>query len=154
MRHISTMANIVLFLSSVLWGIVHVALFIYFQGPWYFIVVYGLGVATSIANHGLSNNVAKWGDRIMMAVSAPFDIVFTALTDTWTYRLVGFAIILTGIVCYFGAKRAVQQTPDFKDERVGIAQRRGKGKPGNEFHLISHAVITGLHGMLFYAYNQ
>jgi len=96
------MANPILFVSSILCGIVlfffmddlpQHSLTITIKGPFLYSVFF-FGIITSIVNHGITSNIAKWLDRITMAITGSILLLFEKF-QIW---------VLSISVIYFASK--------------------------------------------------
>ena len=65
------MANIILYQSSIICGVLHFPLLLY--TPTILTWTWALSIITSILNHGLTNDYIKWIDRLMIVVACYYD---------------------------------------------------------------------------------
>jgi hypothetical protein len=96
-----------------------------------------LGTITSVCNHGLTNSVAKWADRILM-IKTFFIISLTIATArVYTFYKVYllFALSTSGIV-YFISKFRSRKQPIIPAAQATICLR------SNYMHLYCHTSVT------------
>jgi hypothetical protein len=94
------MANIVLFYSSIFHGIVLLLIFglLYQQNinhvPWYIIVGLLMVIIASGWNHGSTNNMAKWSDRIITSIITIILLFFLIITEIPHREIIGLGLII------------------------------------------------------------
>lgn len=98
------MVNALLFVSSCVWGVFHgVWLFAFAPVRVDLTTVIVLGFATSIANHGTTSDVAKWCDRVAMAVCTCSDLWLASAMNVY-HQLYCTCLVLLAVAFYFCAK--------------------------------------------------
>ena len=100
------MANSILLKTSCFFGLVHfIAMYLYQETvPRLYCTILTIGILTSIWNHGTTSELAKWGDRLWIALGVISDVYHISL---FTYRpnsSIVFSVITLAIICYFRAK--------------------------------------------------
>ena len=124
------MANPLLFKSSLICGGIHVLLVIGWGAPFLLSLCYTIGVITSIWNHGTTSELAKWSDRVFIAIAVIVDIVYMFFLPLISL-FIAISTISFSVVLFLMAKKEIKN-----------------GKSGNPFHLGSHVVATILHSIL------
>jgi len=124
------MANPVLYKSAIICGFFHILSIIYFGGKPLMNGVYVCGVGTSIWNHGVTNDLVKRIDRIVIFFGIFVDTYYI-MTSPVVMATVTFNILTTTILSYLRAKLT-----------------KGVHSDGNPYHLTSHVLATCLHVIL------
>ena len=145
------MANSTLFASSLCLAFLHLALVLAFQPvPRVFAFVILCGTFSSIWNHGVTNDIAKWADRCMMAIGACADLAYLSNVPI-QHRPLLVALIAAAIIGYVGAKYLVVTAAAAK-AAPRAASPRGKAPlpasaaaSGNLPHLIAHVLLSSTH---------
>lgn len=127
------MANSILFLSSIVMGMIH---FLLIPGlPRLYRLVYGFGVLTSINNHLFTVLAFKWVDRFWM--------LFGFLTDILWCLLQGnepcFILVFSYVILYFSSK---------------FYRKRNRDTIANNLHLSTHLLATCLHVFIYKKLNS
>lgn len=141
------MANHVLFASSLFLAFLHLSLVIYFKPPRAFAFSVLCGTFSSIWNHGVTNDVAKWSDRGMMAVGALVDFSYIASVPI-NQRPLLFALILAALAGYAGAKvlvRASSAKKERRDASHAASLYAAVFTSGNLPHLTAHLCLSLTH---------
>jgi hypothetical protein len=98
--------NTTLFYSSIIIGIIIIAISIYFYNkkllPLYAITY--VGIATSIINHGITSNAAKNLDRTIMLISAAVYIYYGLKIQNKMLQLVTLSIVVLMMLLYVSSK--------------------------------------------------
>jgi hypothetical protein len=98
--------NATLFYSSIIIGIIIIAISIYFYNkkllPLYAITY--IGIATSIINHGITSNAAKNLDRTIMLISAAVYIYYGLKIQNKMLQLVTLSIVVLMMLLYVSSK--------------------------------------------------
>jgi len=98
--------NIILFYSSIVIGIIIIAISIFFYNqkllPLY-IVTY-IGILTSIINHGISSKAAKNLDRTIMLFSAAIYIYYGLQIQNKNLQLLTLSIVALMMLLYLSSK--------------------------------------------------
>ena len=98
--------NIILFYSSLIIGIIIIAISIYFYNqkllPLY-IITY-IGILTSIINHGISSKAAKNLDRTIMLFSAAIYIYYGLKIQNKNLQLLTLSIVALMMLLYLSSK--------------------------------------------------
>jgi len=147
------MANAMLFRSACLLGMIHIYLMLFFRVPYLFGLVMISGVFSSIVNHGLTGEWAKWLDRWMMVVGAVIDGAYLYVVF-WESSLINIfnSLILMAAASYLLAKVMLQNAPPEQAEAV-VWQGSGH-KPqwtlrrADLPHLFAHLFLSLLHYVL------
>lgn len=133
------MVNVTLFISSIIFGSIHILFMILFPSFILLMIILILGIITSIWNHGSSDELSKWCDRILILTGVFIDLYFIAIIIEYhpnCYYL--FLLILLAIVFYLNAK---------------LCNYFSIQKYGNLFHLFAHLSATICHCTMFYYLN-
>ncbi len=140
------MANFILFLSSIGMAITQLMANLYFRPPLFFTMLGILAVTTSIWNHGVSNNLARWFDRIYMVIYIATNtvIIYTVVQDILR-MIVIYGIMASGVFCVLTAMFTRS-----KAKREDISNPYKVHAPGNYYHLYSHFVVMLVHTILSY----
>lgn len=134
------MGNPVLFLSSVILGSVHIAAMATIGSSHEILcAVYLVGVATSLINHGLNSSIARWSDRLWMALGTFLDFLYVSALSSWS-RTLGILLILAYTSAFAAAKLLILRT--------------GNKKTGNLPHLFTHISATTLHVWVLWLYES
>ena len=103
------MTNNILFISSIINGIILFSLISYYKiktgesANNLLILMVFIGVITSLWNHGTKSNLAKWCDRFTMLISSI--ILFNIINDSnISNKNTLIFLLLLGIGCYFISK--------------------------------------------------
>ena len=127
------MANPFLFKSACFFGTLHL-LIIYYYNVFLTIysVIYLTAVATSLWNHSVTSDLAKWGDRVTIYTVFAFDILAAfVLNKPAEYILT----MMTAVGCYFNAK--------YQDNRGNKGKRDWS-------HFATHGIWTIMHMFVIY----
>lgn len=104
------MTNVTLLFSSTFSGIMFALFCLFETPPLRIILVTLLGTLSSICNHGLSNKIVKWVDRILM-IKSFFFLVYT-IGSAYIYSFYKFFLILlicsSGFVYYLSKYRIIK----------------------------------------------
>lgn len=103
--------------------VVHMVLFSKtprFPRPW----MYCLCLGTSIWNHGMTSDIAKWADRVMVGVCVVHNLFWLSAHRHQKEALMGMVMTLNGVSFYF------------------VSKRRMKKKRQIMFHFMSHVCAT------------
>jgi hypothetical protein len=122
------MANPILFVSVVVNAIIHGLVFSMKLPQPIFGTVMLVGLTTSLLNHGLTNNVAKYADRIVMSLAFVYDLLIAAQQEEY----IAFLGLYIAVACYAISK--LYYAP--------------------EFHILSHLALTGVHAVLILGSNH
>ena len=100
------MANSVLFKTSFFFGLIHfIAMYLYQETvPRVYCTILTIGILTSLWNHGTTSEVAKWGDRLWIALGVLNDLYHISIFSYRPNSLIVLSVIVLAIVCYFRAK--------------------------------------------------
>ena len=100
------MANSILFRSSSFFALIHfIAMYLYQETvPRVYCTILIIGILTSLWNHGTTSEVAKWGDRICVALGVLNDLYHISIFYYRPNSLIVFGVLALAIVCYFRAK--------------------------------------------------
>lgn len=123
------MANLLLFMSSCIVGIIHLFFIIILQSTNLLLntnIIFG--IITSIINHGSNSLIAKWCDRFMMLIGIYIDIIIIYSYNCYYSCLFLLLSILSFIIskyimCYF-------------------------------YHIISHILLTITHIIMLFTLAQ
>jgi uncharacterized membrane protein len=127
------MANPVLLKSSILFGLIHIALIAFLKvNPW-LIALYIIGILTSILNHAYTSNTIKWFDRSWMALGTIINIILLFILPFW-YKIVCLILLISYVSLFFAAKYIINKT---KEKRYG-----------NIPHIICHFGATLCHSLM------
>lgn len=123
--------NLILYKSSCYSFYIHFLCFLIFgnNNNILFIII-NFGLLTSILNHGYTNNILKYADRIMMIISALYYLYFIYNINNLLYILLILSILL-----FLFAKK-------INDKRFS-----------NISHILSHIALTILNIILIIYYN-
>ncbi len=157
------MSNGTLLRSSIGFGLIHFVLLlaVYINGhPTVPLLALGyiLSVLTSVWNHAVTSEVAKWSDRIVISLTCTANFVFMCFYfDPLPFALVALQCIAIG--SYFLSKYLAATSPGAtldKRKRVpGRQQQRGSlffsSVHANVPHLACHALQTLVHAALLWA---
>jgi hypothetical protein len=86
--------------------------------------MYYLGLGTSIWNHGMTSQVAKWTDRVIVGVCVGHNLYWLSAYRHQKGAWMGMVMTLNGVFFYF------------------VSKRRMKKKLQIMFHVISHVCAT------------
>jgi hypothetical protein len=144
------MANYLLLLSSIGMALTQLFANFYFRPPIFFTLLGLLAVTTSIWNHGVSNIVARWLDRLYMVVYIATNtvIIYTVVRDLAMMFII-YGIMASGIGCVLTAMFIRSQA-----KREEICNPYKFHSPGNYYHLYSHFVVMLVHTILSYQLVQ
>ena len=170
------MANYTLFLSALVCTKIHIAFMIIWydalripQGPYLYIVII-CALATSLWNHGVTNKVAKWTDRLCIACGSLVDLYFVvavpmnAITNLELYSFLNacsYLLWIFSLSCFFIAKMLIKLYPSLHLSDTGQHSENGMQITfhtkkcqfiRNLPHVLSHATITVMHVLLLYRY--
>jgi hypothetical protein len=129
------MANQRLFRSALVCGFIHFLAIAYWNGPTILLIIYGFGAGTSIWNHGVTSEYAKWADRMMMAVGALMDMLWILAYTNELQRCSGLSMLACAVGLYF-----LEKLNSFRKWPV----------PQDFLHQSSHYLITINHLFLLY----
>ncbi len=133
------MANKFLFISSCLISFLHIRWLIIFM-PYNLVLVSTIltGLLTSIANHGLTSNYAKWSDRLVMWIGIFVNMYLLLDVEYNTRQLCYFLLSLT-VTSYFLSKFLLT---------VMVIGRNSIHLIANILHVLAHIFITANHLIL------
>jgi len=123
------MANSVLFTSSLFLGFIHMALIMFYQ-PVHRILAFTIicGTFSSIWNHGVTSEIAKWTDRGIMVVGTAVDFIYIiVIPATEAQRTLLITLISTAIAGYSFSKITIR---------------------GNLPHILAHICLSFAHYIL------
>ena len=123
------MANSVLFTSSLFLGFLHMVLIVLYQPvPPILALTITCGTFSSIWNHGVTSEIAKWTDRGIMVIGTAVDFIYIiVIPDTEAQRTLLLALLSTALAGYSLAKNTVG---------------------GNLPHLLAHICLSFTHFIL------
>ena len=107
---------------------------IFYNTKLYLVIIYGIGILTSLWNHGATSEVAKWADRIWMSIGGFVDLYCLCILEK-EMAISGSLILITAVTFFFMAK--------YHDSKAFHRER-------DLFHGISHCLATILHLGLLY----
>lgn len=116
------MANQILFMSAIANTFIHSILFLLNPPSPLFGYILCFGLSTSLLNHGMTNVLAKYGDRLAMIIGLTFDLMVSYQQEAY----IAFIGLYLSVACYALSKLFDQV----------------------EFHVLSHIVLTGVHMIL------
>jgi hypothetical protein len=124
------MANPTLFVSSCVVSVIHVVFMCMYWSciPGVLLWLWALGLATSVWNHGVTCALAKWGDRVIMAVATGVDLFYAPDKRC-------SCLVLSAVASYLSGKHVSGQTGLLL--HVGLMLHAG-----------SHALITAAHVLM------
>jgi hypothetical protein len=132
------MANLVLFRSSVVLGILNLFALFFLHTPRLLRIVVSSGVLTSILNHGLTIDTIKYADRLMMVVGFLADIYL--LQDLpRELALILLGMVLSAVILWIFAKVAAR----WSSLRIG----------GNLPHIAAHICLATVHLFMFFGFH-
>ena len=110
------MANPILLKTSCFFGLAHfIAMYIYQETlPQIYCTILTIGILTSIWNHGTTSEIAKWGDRICIALAVMSAIYHITLFSYRPNSIIVFSVITLAITCYFIAKNHEKKKEHYK----------------------------------------
>jgi hypothetical protein len=144
------MAHPLLLISSLTMTIPHFVAVHWFSGPFILQLLYLSGLLTSVWNHGTTNIVALWSDRLMMMIGCGIDFCYMYMLP-WDQGAVIFVLVIASVACYHCAK-------------VISASEKNKWKEGRAltmkeldliqslFHLLAHMFVSMAHVFMLYWY--
>jgi hypothetical protein len=123
------MANSVLFTSSLFLGFLHMALIIFYQPvPRILAFTITCGTFSSIWNHGVTSEIAKWTDRGIMVIGTTVDFIYIIVVNaTEAQRTLLITLMSTALAGYTFAKITIG---------------------GNLPHLLAHICLSFAHFIL------
>jgi len=131
------MVNQRLFRSASICGLIHLlAIIEYWNEPFILLVVYGVGVGTSVWNHSVTLEYAKWADRILMFIGALMDLFCILAYTKGLQQFTSLLMLGCAVSLYFLEKLRIRSVPqDF-------------------FHQSAHYLITISHLFLLHFLNE
>ena len=103
------MANPRLFCSALFLGLVHILMLVWDRHcPRVLAISLVLAVFTSIWNHGVTSDVAKWADRCMIGAAAGLDYYYLLFVIPHASSRPLLAVMSTSILAYFSAKMVLR----------------------------------------------
>jgi hypothetical protein len=128
------MANNILFWSSILCGVVHFTMLYHFPTFLLLSITLAFGIVTSIWNHGVSDENAKWVDRIVITFGVFVDLYYIVFVIQH-HPLFTLTLSLLGVAVMTFVSAKVLSSIDKED--VGVYN-----------HLIAHCFATLCHCVL------
>ena len=142
-----TMANFLLFISSLCIGLIQLISMVYFKQSFFFTAISLCCAFTSIWNHGTTNIIAKFVDRIYMVVYiAANSVIIHTIVEPNISKLLMFMIMISGILSVLLAMHIRSNLPKYKV----LNSKVNAFNFANYFHLYSHIVVMVLHPWLSY----
>jgi hypothetical protein len=146
------MANPVLKVSSWICMFIHclVNLTVAAEGLLFLRIMQLAGVITSIWNHSVSNNVAKWADRIMIATATAVDAVYILRLPNYFLQWTVAILMLSATVCFFKAKAAqkIAEQPQDNDQTSTKVESKTFANIRDSYHVAVHACTTAANVIL------
>jgi hypothetical protein len=123
----------------------------------------GMGIATSIWNHSVTNKVAMYADRTMMWIGFATNLFLifqmSAHAGTQTLQRLCLFLLFSSALVYALAKwliRSFSRIPIHPDTPVhsGTHSPTRHGARGNIPHILAHATLTVTHTLLLMHYSK
>ncbi len=122
------MANFLLFKSTLFFSIFHLLMLNQYEVPVIFMLMILINLATSVINHGLTDNFFVYLDRFTISIGIIIDFYYIVFHFK---EFMLFVLLCQSIILYILAKMTRN---DF-------------------YHLLSHCVITYLHIIMIYFFQ-
>lgn len=136
------MVNPVLFQSACILGSVHIAAIALYNPPRIFATNMIIGVLTSVWNHGMTHELAKWSDRGVMGVGMVIDLYYLAYIAKYPWNMSLAASIFSAAIGYLLAKAIIH--------RIAVNSHGKIQEKGNIPHLFAHVCLTIVHCFMCY----
>jgi hypothetical protein len=142
------MAHPLLLISSLTMTIPHFLAVYWFSCPYILQLSYLSGLSTSVWNHGTTNIVALWSDRLMMMIGFGIDFYFMYMLS-WNEGTVVFVLTIASVSCYFCAKfMSGFEIPKSKKDKP-LTMKEIELMP-SLFHVLAHLFVSMSHVFMLY----
>ena len=146
------MGHPVLFITSLCMIIPHLAAVCMFGGPLCLQWSYICGPSTSVWNHGTTNRLAMWSDRIMMTVGCTIDFYFMSTLHT-SQAVQILVLTIAAVTAYVVAKYITGGAREISAEGKNLTWA-DVNPWATMCHIVAHTMVSISHYSMLYFISQ